>query len=190
MGPTPPGFGEYQEALSRAASAMSPATRDLPVSGSVTRQTPTSISIAPCLTMSAVTMSGTPAAATITSALRVCAARSAVPVWHSVTVALTALRVSSRPMVRPTVVPRPTTTTSLPRSDDAVPLDQLDDALGRARQRDGDVLAHAQHEAAQVGGVQAVGVLVGVHELEHPVGVDACGQRQLHDEPRARRGPR
>ena len=39
----------------------------------------------------------------------------------------------------------------------------------------------AEHEPAEVGRVQAVGVLVGVDELEHRVLVDARGQRQLHD---------
>src|SRR5699024_2913355 len=88
IGPTPPGFGEYQEDLAIASEEMSPATLDLPVSGSVTRETPTSMSTAPSLTMSPVMMPGTPAAATMTSAPRVWEARSAVPVWHSVTVAL------------------------------------------------------------------------------------------------------
>src|SRR5690606_6934145 len=114
MGPTPPGLGECQEDLAMASAAMSPATLDLPVSGSVTRLTPTSTSATPSLTRSPVTMPGTPAAATMTSAVRVCAARSRVPVWHRVTVALPALRVSRRPMLRPTVVPRPMTTTSAP----------------------------------------------------------------------------
>ena len=54
---------------------------------------------------------GTPAAATTTSARRTSAARSRVPVWHRVTVAFTSRRVSSSPNVRPTVMPRPTTVT-------------------------------------------------------------------------------
>ena len=62
-----------------------------------TRLTPTSSTAAPGLTMSAVMMPGTPAAATTMSALRTCAARSRVPVWHSVTVAFSLRRVSSRP---------------------------------------------------------------------------------------------
>ena len=57
---------------------------------------------------------GTPAAATTMSAVRTCAARSRVPVWHRVTVAFSLRRVSSRPSGRPTVTPRPTTTTSAP----------------------------------------------------------------------------
>ena len=59
-------------------------------------------------------MPGTPAAATTMSALRMWAARSRVPVWHRVTVAFSVRRVSSRPSGRPTVIPRPTTTTSAP----------------------------------------------------------------------------
>ncbi len=72
---------------------------------------PTSTTTAPARTMSAVTRPGTPAAATTMSARRVSAARSTVPVWHSVTVAFSSRRVSSRPSGRPTVTPRPTTQT-------------------------------------------------------------------------------
>ena len=37
-----------------------------------------------------------------------------MPVWHSVTVAFSERRVSSSPSGRPTVTPRPITTTSAP----------------------------------------------------------------------------
>ena len=47
--------------------------------------------------MSPLMIPGTPAAATTMSAWRTCAARSAVPVWHRVTVAFSERRVSSRP---------------------------------------------------------------------------------------------
>src|SRR5699024_958637 len=116
IGPTPPGFGESQAATSATPSATSPRRLALPVSGSTTRETPTSSTIAPGRTMSAVTIPGTPAAATTTSACRTREARSRVPVWVRVTVALTARRVRSRPMLRPTVVPRPITTTGAPSS--------------------------------------------------------------------------
>jgi hypothetical protein len=66
--------------------------------------------------MSAVISPATPAAATMMSAWRVWAARSRVPVWQVVTVAFSVRRVSSSPSGRPTVVPRPITTTSAPRS--------------------------------------------------------------------------
>ena len=56
----------------------------------------------------------TPAAATTMSAARRCEARSRVPVWQSVTVAFSLLRVSSSPSGRPTVTPRPTMQTSAP----------------------------------------------------------------------------
>ena len=62
-----------------------------------TRLTPTSSTAAPGLTMSAVMMLGTPAAAITMSASRTCVARSRVPVWHRVTVAFSLRRVSSRP---------------------------------------------------------------------------------------------
>ena len=48
---------------------------------------------------------------------------------------------------------------------------------GRAGQR--RVLA--EHQPAQVGGVQAVGVLVGVDAFQRGVLVQVLGQRQLHD---------
>ena len=70
--------------------------------------------IDPSLMSSGLTKPATPMAATITSARRMCSRTSLVPVWHSVTVALTALRVNNRPMVRPMVMPRPSTHTSLP----------------------------------------------------------------------------
>ena len=44
----------------------------------------------------------------------------------------------------------------------------------RARQRRRDRLVDPQHQAPEVGRVQAVGVLVGVDQLEHAVGVDAA----------------
>ena len=108
IGPTPPGFGDTQPATSYTSGATSPAIRPS------TRETPTSRTAAPGLTMSPEMMPGTPAAATTMSALRTCAARSRVPVWQSVTVAFSLRRVRRRPSGRPTVTPRPTTTTSAP----------------------------------------------------------------------------
>ena len=100
-----------------------------------------------------------------------------MPVWHSVTVAFSLRRVSSRPSGRPTVMPRPTITTSAPAIGHVVPAQQLDDAQRGARQR----RRGAEHEPAEVGRVQAVGVLVRVDQLQDRVLVDALGQRQLHD---------
>src|SRR6478672_2075341 len=113
IGPTPPGLGVSQPATSATPGSTSPATFDLP-SGPGTRLTPTSSTAAPGLTMSAVTMPGTPAAATTMSARRTWAARSRVPVWHRVTVAFSLRRVSISPSGRPTVSPRPMTHTSAP----------------------------------------------------------------------------
>src|SRR3954447_18298603 len=108
IGPTPPGFGATKPATSTTSRETSPAI--LPS----TRLTPTSRTAAPGFTTSAVTRPGTPAAATTMSALRRWPARSRVPVWQSVTVAFSERRVSSSPRGRPTVMPRPTTTTSAP----------------------------------------------------------------------------
>ena len=111
MGPTPPGLGETHAAFSQTSLAKSP--RILPCAD---RETPTSTSTAPSLIMSASMSPGRPAAPTTMSACLVCAARSRVPVWHRVTVQFSMRRVSSSPSGRPTVVPRPTTQTSLPGS--------------------------------------------------------------------------
>src|SRR5690606_6457585 len=110
IGPTPPGLGDRKPATSSTPGATSPAS--LPS----TRETPTSSTAAPGLTMSGVISPGEPAAATTMSARLTSAARSRVPVWHSVTVAFSLRRVSSRPIVRPTVMPRPTTATRAPFS--------------------------------------------------------------------------
>ena len=58
IGPTPPGLGDTHEATSRTPGSTSPTTRLLPVSGSVDRETPTSMTTAPGLTMSAVMIPG------------------------------------------------------------------------------------------------------------------------------------
>src|SRR4029077_19539789 len=108
IGPTPPGIGASQPATSATSGATSP------TSPASVRVMPTSSTAAPGLTMSAVSSPGRPAATTTMSAARVCAARSFVPVWHSVTVAFSERRVSSNPSARPTVMPRPTTVTSAP----------------------------------------------------------------------------
>src|SRR3954451_10208309 len=108
IGPTPPGLGATWPATSTTSRATSPAI--LPS----TRLTPTSRTAAPGRTMSRLTMPGTPAAATTMSAFRTCADRSRVPVWQRVTVAFSERRVSSSPSGRPTVMPRPMTTTSAP----------------------------------------------------------------------------
>jgi UDPglucose 6-dehydrogenase len=108
IGPTPPGMGASQPATSATSAATSP-TSPVPV-----RVIPTSTTAAPGLTMSAVSRPGRPAATTTMSAVLVCAARSLVPVWQSVTVAFSVRLVSSRPSARPTVMPRPTTVTSAP----------------------------------------------------------------------------
>ena len=58
-------------------------------------------------------------------------------------------------------------------------LHELNAAARGTGQRGGDWLTGAQHEAPQVGGVQAVGVLSGVDSFQDGIGVNALGQRQL-----------
>src|SRR3954447_5416062 len=108
IGPTPPGLGATWPATSTTSGATSPAIFPS------TLLTPTSSTAAPGFTIAEVISPGTPAAATTMSAVRTCAARSRVPVWHNVTVAFSERRVSSSPRGRPTVTPRPTTVTSAP----------------------------------------------------------------------------
>jgi len=110
IGPTPPGLGATNPATSATNGSTSPTI--LPS----TRLTPTSSTAAPGLIISAATMPGAPAAATTMSACRSSRGRSRVPVWHRVTVAFSDRRVSRRPSGRPTVMPRPITTTWAPFS--------------------------------------------------------------------------
>src|SRR5204863_3190290 len=84
MGPTPPGTGVIQPATSETP-AKSTSPQSLPSS---LRFMPTSITTAPGLTISAVSMLRLPTAATTISAWRVWCARSGVALWQIVTVAL------------------------------------------------------------------------------------------------------
>ena len=91
IGPTPPGTGVMASAFSDTLVEVhislpsgSPAWRV----ASSTRLMPTSMTTAPSLTMSAVIAFGCPMAATRMSALSVCADKSTVLVWQTVTVAL------------------------------------------------------------------------------------------------------
>src|ERR1035441_5547492 len=82
MGSTPPRRGVIQATFSATPSAIS-LTSFLPA-----KDVPAPTTAAPGFTMSAVTMPGTPAAETITSAVRVNAAMSWTPVCTTVTAAL------------------------------------------------------------------------------------------------------
>ena len=76
--------------------------------------TPTSITAAPGLTMSAVIIRACPAAATTMSASRTAAAMSGVREWAIVTVASVPLRLRSSDSGRPTSVERPITSARFP----------------------------------------------------------------------------
>ena len=65
---------------------------------------------------------------------------------------------------------------------DVVATQQFDNAARGARKWS----LGAEHQAAEVGGVQTVGVLVRIHQLEHRVRIEVLGQRQLHDVARDR----
>lgn len=106
MGPTPPGTGVRAKATSATSGCTSP--RSLPS----TRFTPTSTTMAPSRTHSFRTRWGRPTATTRTWALRVTSGRSWVLEWARVTVASSRRRSPARGF--PTMLDRPTTTTSLP----------------------------------------------------------------------------
>src|SRR6185436_5270862 len=81
IGPTPPGTGVISRARRAAPSKSTSPTKPASV-----RLMPTSITVAPSFTMSPVTNSGLPTAATSTSARRATAGRSRVREWQIVTV--------------------------------------------------------------------------------------------------------
>ncbi len=118
IGPTPPGTGVIREAISFTASKSTSPTSLKPVFfvESSILFTPTSITTAPGLTMSAVTVLGRPAAAIIISARLVWAAMFFVLVWQMVTVALpvSLFWISMFAIGLPTMLLRPMTTTSAP----------------------------------------------------------------------------
>ena len=110
MGPTPPMRGVIQPATSLTASSTSES------SVRPRHDVPAPTTAAPGFTMSGVTNPADPAAATTTSPLRTRPARSATPVWTTVTAALQPgrLSASSSARGRPIVSPRPMTTTWRP----------------------------------------------------------------------------
>ncbi len=118
IGPTPPGTGVIQPATSlHSSNATSPTIRVLPAaaaSGSRAgrRLMPTSMTAAPGLTQSALTISALPTAATRMSASRQTPGRSAVREWAMVTVQSAASR--SWAIGLPIRLERPTTTARLP----------------------------------------------------------------------------
>jgi hypothetical protein len=114
IGPTPPGFGLTKPATSQTLGVHVTGDDGLAALDVLDPRDTDVEHRSPGLTMSPVMMPGTPAAATTMSAWRTSAARSRVPVWHSVTVAFSERRVRMSPSGRPTVRPRPTTTTLAP----------------------------------------------------------------------------
>ena len=111
-GPTPPGTGVVQLAISATAPVSASPTMRLLPSASVTWLMPMSMTAAPGLTMSAVSRPGTPTATRTTSARRVCAATERVIWWQTVTVAPSAISMKAAGF--PTISEWPTTTTSIP----------------------------------------------------------------------------
>src|SRR5581483_67704 len=109
IGPTPPGTGVMYAARSSAPGSTSPSTF-FPSP----RFIPTSITVAPALTMSGETRCVRPTAATSTSASSVWRSRSCVREWQIVTVAF---RCRSRCAIGfPTIAERPITTARAPSS--------------------------------------------------------------------------
>src|SRR6185369_14439371 len=170
MGPTPPGTGVMAEARSLAApNSTSPTSFFSP-----TRFTPTSITTAPSLIHAPLIISGTPTAAISTSACPTLAARSRVFEWHRVTVAFCCRHMKATGF--PTMLERPTTTTSLPERSTPVSLSSAITPVGGA----GLEQRLADHQAPDVVGMEAVGVLLRGDRLQHPLGVDLLGKGQMH----------
>ena len=118
IGPTPPGTGVIAPATSAQLSkSQSPTSRVLPSprSGASMRLMPTSITVAPGLIQSPVTICGRPTAATTISACRQTASISFVREWAMVTVQLSRSR--SCAIGLPTRFDRPITTAFSPESD-------------------------------------------------------------------------
>ena len=138
---------------------------------------PTSSTAAPGRMESAVTRPGTPAAATMMSALARCA--------REVAGAGVAERDGGVLAAPGEEQPEGTSHRHATTDDDhlgagdrhVVAAEQLDDAPRRARQR----RRLTEHQASEVHRVQTVGVLVRVHQRQHRVRVEPLGQRQLDD---------
>ena len=69
----------------------------------------------------------------------------------------------------------------LARNGNVVAFEHFDNPGRSARQRRIELRAHAEYEATEVGGVQTISILRGVHELEHRILIETGGQRQLND---------
>ena len=112
IGPTPPGTGVIAPATLRAESISTSPTTRLRRSGRVIGLMPTSMTVAPGLIQSALTICGRPTAATRTSARLLIAAASRLFEWTIVTVHSAAR--SSAAIGFPTRLERPSITASAP----------------------------------------------------------------------------
>ena len=158
-----------------------PGARRRPACPASSRLTPTSTTAAPGLTISAVTMCGTPTAAMTMSAspreLRQVPGRRVAQ--------------RNRRVLGPPREQQPHRTAHRHASPDhhdvragdldLEPAQQMHDAPRGARQWCGLV----EHQPAEVGGVQPVGVLARIDTFERGVLVEVLRQRQLHDVPGA-----
>ena len=176
IGPTPPGTGVI--ALARCAAASKSTS---PTSPPSRRLTPTSITIAPSLTQSPLTICGRPIAAIRMSARAHTSASSRVREWHVVTVAFAPS--SSAAIGLPNRFERPITTASAPSSCAPTLSSSSITPLGVHGRRPGRPSASSPADS----GGQAVDVLADVDEAGHLHAVEVVGQRQLDDDPVDRR---
>ena len=171
IGPTPPGTGVIAPATSLTASNSTS-----PTSPSSVRLVPTSITVAPGLTISAPTSRGEPTAATRMSAREQTAGRSRVREWQTVTVAFSP---EEQRRERPADQDRAAEHHGLSALDGRPGLtQQLDDPARRARDEPRPPLG----EQARAGGAEPVDVLRRVDRRDHRVLVDLLGERQLHED--------
>ena len=186
IGPTPPGTGVI---LPATAAAESKSTS--PTSPSSVRFMPTSITVAPGLIQSPLTISGRPTAAIKTSARRQTAARSRVREWQTVTVASALTRRLA--IGRPTRIERPITTASAPSSStpdrsriSTTPagVQGISPATG-SRRVELEGLPYADPplcEQARVDGRQSVDVLARRDLRQHDGLIDVVGKRHLDED--------
>ena len=172
ISPTPPGTG-----VIFAATSLTDSKSTSPASLPSTRFMPTSITVAPGLTISAVMNRGRPMATIKMSALRATAGRSRVRLWQTVTVASPAAPrcISNIAIGLPTMSLRPDHDDVRTRGWNAAPTEHLQDAVRRAGKKPWATL----QQPADVLRVKGVDIFQRVGRVEHAGLVDLIGQRQL-----------
>ena len=180
IGPTPPGTGVMAPATADGLVEIDVADQPRLVRvlgvGAGTRLMPTSMTSAPGLIQSPLTMRGRPTAATRMSARRHSAGRSRVFEWAMVTVQLS--RSSSAAIGLPTMLERPTTMALRPARSGFWSLSSMRQPAGVHGTRP----SAPGRQPSDIDDVEAVDVLVGIDRGQDRGLVDLLRQRQLHQD--------